>query len=246
MKWKDLRDNLTEAEGSALKGHMQNISRLVRRGLLPASDLPRLRTALISYEKKKDMAKLPSDQRTVLQKYNAAIENAALGSNKSVNAITQNINAGFEISGNEFLGEAAEMKDPPMMMVLKRKGIRIFPDGKRVALYVNEKLGLTFTVPYSAQGIENAMTGVTEEVVSESISQLKNIVAENEPGLVKFNDDTAMEVHHELANKILMLHNKLDNNNQEILAGMLSSSKGEFLKVAQFAHEKIKPMVPNA
>ena len=37
---------------------------------------------------------------------------------------------------------------PTPMLVLRRRGIRIFPDGKRVALYVNDKYNLTFTVPY--------------------------------------------------------------------------------------------------
>lgn len=37
---------------------------------------------------------------------------------------------------------------PQMIMVLKRRGIRIFPDGRKVALYVNDKYNLVFTVPY--------------------------------------------------------------------------------------------------
>lgn len=38
--------------------------------------------------------------------------------------------------------------DPPPMLVLKRVGIRIFPDGRRVAMYTDSKLGLTFSIPY--------------------------------------------------------------------------------------------------
>jgi hypothetical protein len=40
--------------------------------------------------------------------------------------------------------------DPPPVILLKRKGIRIFPDGRRVAVYTNSKLGLVFSVPYEA------------------------------------------------------------------------------------------------
>lgn len=37
---------------------------------------------------------------------------------------------------------------PPMLLVLKRRGMRIFPDGRRVALFVNDRYNLVFTVPY--------------------------------------------------------------------------------------------------
>lgn len=37
---------------------------------------------------------------------------------------------------------------PAPMLVLRRKGIRIFPDGRHVALYTNDKYNLVFTVPY--------------------------------------------------------------------------------------------------
>lgn len=253
MKLKDLRNTLTEAkanksaEQASIQGHMQNVNRLVRRGLLPASDLPILRSALNSFQSKGDMAKLPLQQRTVLQKYNKAIENAALGSTTSIGAVSRNIHSSFDIEGEEFLGEAADMRDPPMMMVLKRKGIRIFPDGKRVALYVNEKLGLTFTIPYSTSaGMENPMVGVTEDVVVENIKHLKDMVTKGEPRELKFLDGTSAEVHHDLAKKILMVHDSLNDENKAKLADMLSASKNKFLKVANFAHEKVKPAVPNA
>jgi hypothetical protein len=49
------------------------------------------------------------------------------------------------------LNEEKRLKDesiPAPMLVLRRRGIRIFPDGKHVALYTNDKYNLTFTVPY--------------------------------------------------------------------------------------------------
>lgn len=55
---------------------------------------------------------------------------------------------------NENAGMNSEVTPAPML-VLRRRGIRIFPDGKRVALYVNDKYNLTFTVPYG-EGAENA------------------------------------------------------------------------------------------
>lgn len=243
---------LTEATAGTpdvLKSHKQKITRLISRGLLAPGDRPRLMRALDLLGKRKDMARLAKSDRDILQRYNSAIENAALGTTSSVMAISRNINAGFEIDGDEFLGEAANMNDPPIMMVLKRKGVRIFPDGRRVALYVNEKLGLTFTIPYSSQGIENPMMGVneeSEESVVENLEHLKDMAAKGAPRELKFLDGTSMEVHHDIAKKILLVHNQLNDENKAKLADMLSSSKSKFMKVANFAHEKVKPMVPNA
>ena len=77
---------------------------------------------------------------------------------------------------NSFDPEAEEIivenVDPPMVLVLKRKGVRLFPDGGRVALYTNEKLGLTFTVPYSNSGYGAPLTGVSEETEALNESEV--------------------------------------------------------------------------
>lgn len=49
--------------------------------------------------------------------------------------------------------DESRLKDemsPAPMLVLRRRGIRIFPDGSKVALYTNEKYNLVFTIPYGA------------------------------------------------------------------------------------------------
>ena len=48
-----------------------------------------------------------------------------------------------------------EDKDPPMVLVIKRKAIRMYPDGTRIALYFNERLNKYFSVPYRhGEGID--------------------------------------------------------------------------------------------
>lgn len=49
------------------------------------------------------------------------------------------------------LNESTHLRNetiPAPMLVLRRRGIRIFPDGSRVAMYTNDKYNLIFTVPY--------------------------------------------------------------------------------------------------
>jgi len=49
---------------------------------------------------------------------------------------------------------------PQMIMVLKRRGIRMFPDGRKVALYVNDKYNLVFSVPFGDSAGDSVLTGV--------------------------------------------------------------------------------------
>ena len=40
--------------------------------------------------------------------------------------------------------------DPPAVLIMKRKSIRQFPNGQRVALYYVDKINKYVTVPYEA------------------------------------------------------------------------------------------------
>lgn len=40
------------------------------------------------------------------------------------------------------------LQDPPMIVVLRRTAIRLFPGNQRVALYTNDRLGIEVSVPY--------------------------------------------------------------------------------------------------
>lgn len=54
----------------------------------------------------------------------------------------------------EQLTEGHDAANPAAMLVLKRRGVRVFPDGQRVALYTNDKYNLTFTVPFG-KGVDH-------------------------------------------------------------------------------------------
>lgn len=61
------------------------------------------------------------------------------------------------------LGEAVQKKamDPPAVLLMKRKSIRQFPNGQRVALYYVDKIDKYVTVPYTA--MQWSSTTTTEE-----------------------------------------------------------------------------------
>jgi hypothetical protein len=50
------------------------------------------------------------------------------------------------------LGESkkGDKLDPPAVLIMRRKSIRQFPNGQRVALYYVDKINKYVTIPYSA------------------------------------------------------------------------------------------------
>lgn len=56
------------------------------------------------------------------------------------------------MSFRKFLSEhyVNEAKDPPMLLQLRRQGIRNFPNGERVALFTNPQLKIQIAVPYDS------------------------------------------------------------------------------------------------
>ena len=66
-----------------------------------------------------------------------------------------------------------EDKDPPLVLVIKRKAIRMYPDGTRIALYYNEKLKKYFSVPYQyGSGMDAPIQSEEVESIDELSSEL--------------------------------------------------------------------------
>jgi hypothetical protein len=139
---------------------------VVRSGIVQASELPMLKQSLAKAKTLQDTARLPKKHREVLQKFYSAISSAAMYNPSSYRAVKRNFN----------MSEGTDNKsEPPQMLILKRTGIRIFPNGERVAMYVNDKTNMTFTVPYNTRGaaIPTVTPAVQEE--TENDESLNNL-----------------------------------------------------------------------
>lgn len=228
------------------------VAMLVRAGLLRTSELPMLRVAMMRHKKTGDIARLSKPHRDVIQKYNNALSGAALGSTQSLMAVRRNLmKNSYEITDVDQISESV-MKDevnPPPMLVLKRKGIRIFPDGRRVAMYTNDKLGLVFTIPYKGSGTQTeVLPGVQAESfepeeVMESLDQVAKYAQEESPKQtsrhMKFADGSKLRVSHGAAKAVHMVHGALNDENKKKFADMLTHPKG-FEKAAHFALSRVK------
>jgi hypothetical protein len=203
------------------------------------SEISALKVAMMRHKKVGDIAKLPKNQRDLLNRYYQQTSDAAVQTQQSYAAVRKNIKE------EKIEERVAVATDPPMVLILKRRGVRIFPDGKRVALYANEKLGLSFTIPYSSNKQEQEIVGVQSEETEmlESIEQVSAYAQQEQPKAsakhMKFADGSKLKVSHGAAKAIHMVHGALNDENKKKFADMLTSPKG-FEKAAHFALSRVK------
>lgn len=121
--------------------------------------------------------------------------------------------------------------NPPAMLLLKRQAIRVFPNGQRVALYADNKYGLTFPVPYDVTGKGfNAVNTVSPGPKNA----LPGYVAE-ETLPVMFATGEEIIVEEQVMDKIKQVYDQLNDQNKQILSDMLLESEETFNVVKNFA-----------
>lgn len=103
--------------------------------------------------------------------------------------------------------------DPPAVLVMKRKSIRLYPNGERVALYYVDKINKYVTIPYSSLQWSSA----TEEEFSPT-ENLKSIVE-------------SYSITQKTSNDIFNIFNHLSEANQH---KFLEMAKNDFNNLLDF------------
>ena len=130
--------------------------------------------------------------------------------------------------------------DPPAVLVMRRKAIRLYPHNQRVALYHIDKLNKYVTIPYSiVESTENNYSDYIEESI---VHHLNDIVSNQVAKSIKFKDGKSMKVDVETANAVLNVHEALNHENKKKIEEMAHKSKDHFTRVVDFAwkHTKFK------
>ena len=137
--------------------------------------------------------------------------------------------------------ELIEAKDPPFVLILKRRAIRLYPDGTKVALYRNDRLNKVFAVPYDTtmDPVIQAEEVELEETV-DAIGQLQKIKDTHQHGTVNHKDSSASKVDAQTAHAILTVHKSLNDVNKKKFADMVSRSSGHLQKAADFSWKQMK------
>lgn len=140
------------------------------------------------------------------------------------------------------LTEETSPADPPVMLVLRRKAIRQFAGGERVALYGNDKSGIEVSIPYKAGkfGQKVAMAVKEEEEISEqAIHTLHHLAKTKQSGDVRFPNGGSSKVDSQTAHSIMSLYGKLTPQNRKFIERHVNSSPEGIKKVADFVKDNV-------
>ena len=153
----------------------------------------------------------------------------------------------MEVAANSDMKEEVsylqEAKEPPFVLVLKRKAIRVYPDGTKIALYYNDKLKRIFTVPYDTEDRLSIQAQEEVEQVEESvdaIGQLQKIKDTHQHGTVNHKDGSASKVDAQTAHAVLSVHKNLNDVNKKKFADMVARSSHHMQKAAEFSWKQMK------
>jgi hypothetical protein len=138
---------------------------LVRAGLANKAQMQRIHSILDRMQEEKPT--FSNADRAIIQNlFNRMVD--LISNNKQINmqarrAVKEDVEQLDEIRTSDV------PNDPPYVLVLRRKAIRLYPDGARVALYYTPQINKYFSVPY---GVDIDSTIQAEEV--ESIDELSS------------------------------------------------------------------------
>jgi hypothetical protein len=141
------------------------------------------------------------------------------------------------------LTEEVMKKDPPFVLVLKRKAFRLYPNGMKIALYYNDKLKKYFSVPYSTEKNVDAPLQAEQVEITEGkevMDHIHDIVKEKQARKVKFANGKSAMIDGYTASAIKQVHDAVNDENKAKIRKMVHQSPEHFHKVASFAFSKVK------
>ena len=214
---------LTEEE----KQDYQKFDTLVRAGLANKAQIQRLHKILDKMGEERPM--FNNQDRQIMQNlFNKMVD--LITNNKQI--FTQTRKAVREEVEEITEAPNVDTPTPPFVLVLRRKAIRMYPEGTRVALYYNERLNRYFSVPYSSQYLDRAPIQAEEKQVDPML-QLQD-------GMVVHLDGTVSEVDEQTVNSIMTVYKSLNEDNKSKLANMIGESKEQLQRAADFSFKHLK------
>jgi hypothetical protein len=211
---------------------------LVRAGLANKAQMQRIHKILDKMGEEKPTFN-NADRMIIQNLFTKMVD--LLSNNKQINTQARRAVREDEIITTDLVEASIDTpSDPPIVLVLKRKSIRLFPDGARVALYYSDKLNRFFSVPYGLQFASPLQQNESVELEEAVMDTLHKIVKNKEAKSVKFASGHTRKVDHYTASAITNVHNALNDSNKKKFADMVHKSPEHFVKAADFAFSKHK------
>lgn len=212
--------SITEEE----KKDYSKFDALVRAGLANKAQVQRIHKILDKM----------SDERPTFNPADRAIMQNLF--NKMVDLISNNkqIYTKARQAVREELEEGTRMDSPlvpvpPIILVIKRKAVRLYPDGTRIALYYNDKMKRYFSVPYGTPAADVA--GIQAESFIDELRAMSNLT---ENTTLELQDGSQIELDASIVVHILYAYDGLKEENKEKFIDLLTSSEESFDKAYEF------------
>ena len=113
------------------------------------------------------------------------------------------------------------LPDPPAVLVIKRKAVRLYPDGTRIAMYWSDKLKRVFSLPY----------GPAVDPVVQAEQYVQEFLQTEE---LLLNDGNRLSLSEETKQQIINIYSKLDEESKEVFWQELTESVITFGKLNEF------------
>jgi len=126
-----------------------------------------------------------------------------------------------EVELNEARMDTPLVPDPPVILVIKRKAVRLYPDGTRIAMYWSDKLKRVFSVPY----------GPALDAPIQAEEYIKELVEAKE---LLLNDGNTISLNEETKQQIINTYGQLEEDSKEIFWQQLTESVTTFGKLYEF------------
>jgi hypothetical protein len=113
------------------------------------------------------------------------------------------------------------MPDPPAVLVIKRKAVRLYPDGTRIAMYWSDKLKRVFSLPY----------GPAVDAVVQAEEYVQELLNSEE---VFLNDGNTLTLSEETKQILVDTYSQLDEENKQVFWQQLTESITTFGQLNEF------------
>jgi hypothetical protein len=200
---------------------------LVRAGLANKAQMQRIHKILDKMGEDKPNFS-PADRAIMQNLFNRMVD--LISNNKQIyGRAKQAVREELEEAAPSATSDFPFVPDPPAVLVIKRRAVRLYPDGTRVALYFSDKLKRYFTVPFATMS-----SGLSAIQAENFIDELRSSGKLTEQTTLELEDGSQVELDVLMINRIVYAYDGLEEDNKQKFVDLLTSSEESFDKAYEF------------
>ena len=202
------------------KSDYSKFDALVRAGLANKAQLARIHKILDKMGEERPVFN-NADREILRNLFNRMVD--LVSNNKQIyTKARQAVRENLEEARMDSIGSSYPLlPDPPAVLVIKRKAVRLYPDGTRIAMYWSDKLKRVFSLPY----------GPAVDPVIQAEEYVQEMLQKDE---ILLNDGNIISLNEETKQQILNIYSQLDEESKEIFWQQLTESITTFGKLHEF------------